>query len=169
MKKDFARKRVAANQAIQDRQLRRTWVFVFALVAILLGSLLWFGYQYQSLSAQGTHKMTAYVAQMQQWMTERKTRLHDKVDSVKKIVTHKLDPNPPIHFEFYTALPHMQIKLSDASKTEGSARRINATMTADSVVNRKPVKQPVVSAGIFDANQLQRALHEELQRKEKTR
>lgn len=163
MKKDFARKRVAANQAIQSSQRLVIAGVITVSVAAMIGSAGWFTYRYLQ-TPEAFPRVAAYVERSQVWLQRNRTRLHQDIEKVKKIAANKPEAAPPIHFEFYTALPHMQVKLPGDVKEEEAQRPTKPVMTAESVVSEKPLKPMAGNKPIFDADQLQRAFSEELQK-----
>lgn len=165
MKKDFARKRVAANQTIRSSQHLVKAGVISVSIAVVLGGAGWFTYRYLQ-APEAFPRVAAYVERSQEWLSQHNTRLHQNIEKVKKIASNKPDATPPIHFEFYTALPHMQVKLPDAAKEEDESTppSANPVITAESVVSNKPLKPSSGTKPIFDADQLQRAFGEELQK-----
>lgn len=162
MKKDFARKRVAANQAIQSSQRLVMAGIITVSVAAVVGGAGWFTYRYLQ-TPEAFPRVASYVERSQEWLQRNRSRLHQDIEKVKKIAANKPEAAPPIHFEFYTALPHMQVKLPGDVKEEAQ-RPQNPVMTAESVVSNKPLKPVAGEKPIFDADQLQRAFGEELEK-----
>ncbi len=57
--------------------------------------------------------ISAYITRFNTWIAERKHHLNP-VAKVKQIAMDKTNAPEPIHFEFYTALPNMQVGMPNS-------------------------------------------------------
>ena len=151
MKKDFSKK---SRYKPKSRSSRGRWYgAVFAMLILIGGVGFWFSYyKRQTIFSPA---ISTYAARTQQWMAERKNRLQDNLKKVKRVAVSQDDP-PPIQFEFYTALPKMQMNVSAVVE-----EKTTAVETKTPVSKKLPPKNLASNPRIFDADQLQQALNEE--------
>jgi cell division protein FtsN len=107
--------------------------------------------------------VSSYVEQMKSWVAERKNHLNKNLEKVKQVAVRKSEPAPPIHFEFYTALPNMQVPLPEMEKNENPIVATANSGLPATISQIKKTATNISSNTIFDADRLQRALKEELQ------
>lgn len=88
---------------------------------------------------------------MQHWVSASRHHLHQDLAKMKQLAIKKKEGPPPIHFEFYTALPKMQV---------GNALPISKPAPV-TVVKTKPV--------IVSANELERELSAHIKQYEATK
>lgn len=159
MKKDLKRKSSKKNSS----HSKWRWVLIgsasiICCMVILVADL----YREHSLiSTFIPSNVSLYVEQMKSWIAERRNHLHKNLEKVKQVAVRKGDPSPPIHFEFYTALPNMQVPIPESAKSEESV--VAAANQSHKIT--PPIKKPSVNVAnttIFDADRLQRAFKEEL-------
>lgn len=94
---------------------------LFALALVLfIGGVGVLGYQHGQ-SAPGIHLVSSYYSRITTWIAERRTHLVRGSFAKVKQLAAKEEAPPQIHFEFYTALPTMQVNadqpLTVASET----------------------------------------------------
>lgn len=163
MKKDF--KRNSSNK--QTSRLRRRWVAVISAASIFIfGGVVLIADQYMQksfISRVIPPIASSYVEQMKNWVAERKNHLHKNLEKVKQVAVRKSEPPPPIHFEFYTALPNMQVPLPETEKNEIHPVVATANQALPATIPQtKKISTTNANTTIFDADRLQRALKEEL-------
>ncbi|MFZ2315193.1 MAG: hypothetical protein WAW86_06000 [Gammaproteobacteria bacterium] len=88
---------------------------------------------------------------MQHWVNASRHHLHQDIAKVKELAAKQKEGPPPIHFEFYTALPKMQV---------GSALPVSKPQPAP-VAKIKPV--------IVSANELEQELSAHIKQYEATK
>lgn len=90
-------------------------MIVFLSVAFFAG-LSFFSFQYKQNTLFNSF-LSSYFGQVENWIAARKNHLQkglaDDEDKAKKksVIAQKNQSPRPIHFEFYTALPNMQVAL----------------------------------------------------------
>lgn len=88
---------------------------------------------------------------MQHWVSASRHHLHQDLVKVKQLAAKKKEGPPPIHFEFYTALPNMQV---------GNALS----------VSKKPAPAPVIKKPVIvSANELEQELSAHIKQYEATK
>ncbi|HVE44598.1 MAG TPA: hypothetical protein VNC84_05635 [Gammaproteobacteria bacterium] len=97
------------------------------------------------------------------WVAERRNHLQyglsRRLDKMNSLAVKK-DEEPEIHFEFYTALANMQVPVPDAAKVESSKVVQEKSVT---VSRKEPSRKPVKMA-ITSADDIERALSEEIKK-----
>jgi hypothetical protein len=151
MKKDFIRKK-----AYKKRSSRVRWPMVIMIgVIVLFGAGFW--KDQHSAQPKLLPMLSAQMTRAKVWMTERKEYLHNDIEKVKRIAVNS-EEAPPVQFEFYNALPNMQVAIS-APSVETPKKKI---------IIHKPSENKKLAANstIFDADRLQRAFDEEMKERE---
>jgi hypothetical protein len=112
MKKAYTRKNIAAKRKSPLRaRMRRYEVVWLVLFGVLIGSVAFFSYRY--VKKHDTHSLTpAYFSELSTWLAKRRNQIpHELEDKKLEDESSKEAATPePIHFEFYTALPNMQLE-----------------------------------------------------------
>lgn len=108
MRKDAHKKMFATKKTAKPKRLR--WFFFASLLLFVLGAGTTF-YQYKKILTSDSVIATNF-AKISTWIAAHKTHLHDGLAKVKQIASNKDAEDEPIHFEFYTALPNMQVKVN---------------------------------------------------------
>jgi hypothetical protein len=111
---------------------------------------------------QNQMQVTASFSRMKTWVSERKTHLNQGLVKVKRLAANK-DVPPEIHFEFYTALPGMQVKVVDLNAQERNAqsgRTRKDIVPGAAVVSEKTqsTASKLSSTAIFSEHDLERDL-----------
>lgn len=140
MRREFAKRNYSYKRSSPRNGRRGIVIGVILVLVIGMGFYL---HHYKKISI-GHSGMSASFSKFKNWVTERKHHINTHVANVKQLVANN-NTEQPIHFEFYTALPKMQIKPSD-------------TPPKKEVVAKKTENKPVVVA---DANEIEQALLEE--------
>ena len=88
--------------------------------------------------------MTAMVSQIKTWMITHKNHVEKKLVKSKHPFIKQDDAKPPVHFEFYTALPNMKIteaKISNADELEKDlSTTIEERKNKIEAINKKGLK-----------------------------
>lgn len=125
MKRDLKRKSSAPHWRILG---------IAVLALSLAGGAGWVTYQHRERAEQ-------YMAQAKTWLAERRSHLRDNLSKVKKIAADN-NADQEVHFEFYTALPTMQVQVSAADTEEnGHTTKILAP----------PVKSAKLKSGVISS------------------
>lgn len=112
MKRNFTKRKVSAKKITSSHWRRVMGVTLFVAFFSGLG-FLFFQYKKNTLSSF----FSSYFGQVENWIAARKNHLqkglaNDENKTKKKPVIAQKNPPPrPIHFEFYTALPNMQVDM----------------------------------------------------------
>jgi flagellar basal body-associated protein FliL len=94
--------------ATKYRQNKRfLWIVVVVGMTLLLGAIL-FVY-YPRSASNHTGFFSTYYTQIKAWMADRRGHLTKKASQPKHVLAKQHESEPQIHFEFYTALPNMQV------------------------------------------------------------
>ena len=151
MKKDM--KRHSFNRHSSHAK-HPSWQWIFAITMSIFISMIViivaYKYPFQTpISSFIPGPIVSYTEKIRSWITERKEHFHKKMDKVKQVALRRVDSNPPpIQFEFYTALPNMQIPVPEPETKVSSS-------TTKSTQEKK-------SIALFDAERLQREFKQEL-------
>lgn len=96
-KKDFKTRHAAARRRTTPAEARRRLVFGVSIVGSLfvVGGLVAAGWSHPQV--------------FQHWVSASRQHLHHDIAKVKQLAANKKEGPPPIQFEFYTALPKMQV------------------------------------------------------------
>lgn len=174
MKKDFTKKKLSIKQS---SSLRWGWVliaFIFLLVLPLLGYAI---YKHKQ-NTLNTPVVSDYFSKIENWMGERKAHwqkklVNDNSKKVKSFTTTKNQAVPQIHFEFYTALPNMQVIVTEPEITTVALlpRNVKQPMEAVKVSSTKTV--PVIEkvratsppVSVASAAELEQAISDQIQQK----
>lgn len=149
----MTKKRYAARRNSKLARFRK--IFLFSLLLVCLCSLGLFAYRYHLTEPDSILKT---VSNLKNWMADRKAGLNKQVAKAKQLATHKPESKPNVHFEFYTALPKMQIEPSIASSE--SVKRDQSKQ----IVERKK-ESPNQLNKVFDAEALERDFSQQLAQK----
>lgn len=140
MKTEFKNKKYSRRSHARTKWLI---IFIFMLIILLFASGV-FIYKHKKPLVL-TQIFTSEFNRVKSWLDERKQGWRKNLVKTQPVVNHKDEIKPDIHFEFYTALPRMQIKVQENPKPEN--------ITND--------------AKIFDAEKLQHSLANEIHKSEK--
>ena len=131
MRRDFARRKLAARRVSPRRGRYRLYgVLATGVALVLIGAAL--GYR----QVANAPWVVASVAHVKTWLAERHQHLHQHMTQVKQLAANKPAAEPAIHFEFYTALPNMQV-----SRAEPLVQTATPPSIAPKVVSAKDVEQ----------------------------
>ncbi len=119
MKKELATKRIAGKTTAHTKRMW-WWVMILAVLVLVISAGSFFVYK-KRLPVFPV--VSAYVMRVKTWIAERKVRLHQGITKVKQIAVNKNEAEPAIHFEFYTALPNMQVTIPDTQVRDNQASR----------------------------------------------
>lgn len=157
MKKEFARKKSAMKQSVFGRW---RWPISLCLLAFLLVGAGYFILQHQRTSPW----ILSYFSRIEAWVAERKQHWQKggaRDNTVKaKITTANKNNNspPPIHFEFYTALPDMQVAVSEP------VMQAKTVVTSGSVVSKKSSSSSIKNVTVVSAEELEQEFSKQLKR-----
>jgi|GEM_PF-3083606 hypothetical protein len=141
MSREFAKKRYSEKRSAQQGWRRTIFVFIFLLLLSGIG----FGiYHYKN-----------QFSLLANWFSERKNHLQQGMTKVKQLTVNKKAEPEPIHFEFYTTLPNMQVKPS-VPPVEDSKRIAKAT----------PLPTPQVKQPLFDPAEIEEDVSSQLKSRE---
>ncbi|RDI41679.1 SPOR domain-containing protein [Aquicella lusitana] len=154
-------RRDAAKKNPRKEPPLKRWAVFASVFAILGCCVAYFAYQHIRANA-GFSEGAVYFSQIKNWFGERKSRLRQDIAKAKQLVKNREKPaEPTIHFEFYTALPNMQVTVSEpADKAEKSKNEIKmaskrhpAFLNADELEREfaKEIRQTayVIQVGVF--------------------
>src|SRR5580698_3378361 len=102
MKDNGFKKKRTANVTNKNWQ----WVIFMVMIILVTAIAGFFTYKKQSPIVPF---VSSYVTRLKTWITERKAHLHQSMVKVKRIAVNKNEVEHEVHFEFYTALPSMQV------------------------------------------------------------
>lgn len=124
MKKDF-----------QEKTMNWRWIgwIGICLFFICISGFVVYQYKKRPLPANG---IITYFPHIQSWVAERKLRLHHDLIKIKEATVDKNQAEMPVHFEFYSTLPAMQVttkriaekKEESSVKTHYAAKMPSATL-----------------------------------------
>lgn len=149
---DFNQPRFAAKKSSRERASQRMrWVMLIVLLVCAGSGALLYRSRETVLPV-----VTASVDHIKQWLAERKNHLNKGLVKVKKLAAaNKNEAEPQIHFEFYSALPSMQMSAPVAAE--------NTKATPPSAIASKtPVKKLPHGKSIVDAASIERELSEQI-------
>lgn len=112
MRKDFAKRKLSAKQASVRRWGWIFFAFAAAIFFLAAGCLI---FQYKE-KMFNTPFISSFFSRAQIWIAARKNHLQkgvvrDTAAKTQSFAVSKHQAPAPIHFEFYTALPNMQVTL----------------------------------------------------------
>lgn len=113
MRSDYSQRGKSGKRSGQ--RLRGRWVLLIVLLLCLLGVLGYYIFQ-QKKHPEQFPMATAFFTSVKSWFSEHKQQLHQNIESVKQMTKNQETPPEQIHFDFYTALPAMQMPASMAAK-----------------------------------------------------
>jgi cell division protein FtsN len=113
MRKDYSTRQRAMTR--RPKQTGKRWIVLVALIALLGAGLSVAVYQYKNHTLT-TSVITTYANRFKTWIAEHRHHLQQGLVKVKQLATTKPE-DQPIHFEFYTALPKMQVTVSAPDTT----------------------------------------------------
>lgn len=150
MKKNYAAKRITGR-------LRRRWVLIACVFVILIGGI-GLGLSIAKRHPERFAEFSQHIAKVKQWFVERKGRLQNGLDrkiSTIKELSAKKEADQDVHFEFYTALPAMQISKPLVSSTPSIKAPAAKSLFLDPAelerdfANRISHQRYVIQLGIF--------------------
>lgn len=92
----------------KSKRGRRAAPWLLGVLGVTLLSGSWFFYKQRDAATQQV-ALTAYLAEVKDWMTSRRARLKAELMEAKSISSAKEAEAANIHFEFYTSLGKMQV------------------------------------------------------------
>lgn len=145
-KKKFATRRTQSS-------IKWSWVafFLIFLITVVGASVLVFQYRHHP---ENFPKLNAYFEQVNGWLAEHKSHLHQKVIKVKQVATND-DGEKQIHFEFYTTLPNAQMRVAESVDVD--------TPTEAPAKTSRPKMAKSKSPSIINADELEREFSTQLQ------
>jgi flagellar basal body-associated protein FliL len=130
----------------KHRQNKRLlWITLATGMTLLVAAMLFI--YFPASSSKGTLFFSHYYTQMKTWMSERRGHLNKKVAKIKPVKIRQNESEPQIHFEFYTALPNMQVNGSHALAEKDQHPPLSKT-----------------NLGVASADELEKELSHELKR-----
>ena len=157
MRRDFTKK----NFAVKRNAGLGRWrgILLISVVVLLLMGAGFFAYQYKK-TGTGPSVLTAYSARIVDWMATHKSRMRQNLVKVKQLASNKNELEPPVHFEFYTALPNMHISANDEPVVNVASNKNAATITPAKTVASKlvPVKSLIMTRPIVNSEELEKEL-----------
>ena len=115
----------------KDEKSTRLFITIVFCMLLLLG-VVFLVYQYRK-PPRGFPAISAYTHKLKAWMSERKSHLQQglKEKTIQKPkLAHKNELREPVHFEFYTALPNMQMAPRElAEKVPVPSHDVKASQT----------------------------------------
>lgn len=133
----------------KKRSVRLGRIVLFILFVSAIGGLGFVAFQYKKYPEKFP-MLTAYFAQVSDWVAEHRNK-SNKNKKPKQMASNQEQNEKQIHFEFYTALPNMQMKVSESLDV---AEKAPATMKAHV---GKPIRQ-AQNKTIFNADDLEKEL-----------
>lgn len=106
MDRHYSKKHFVNRRAQQKSRLR--WVLLLSVLAILV----------VGVGFLKSKTLLPYYAKITHWASEKRTQLSKSVTKTKQAVTAQNSVQPEVHFEFYTALPNMQVSLPKSATVE---------------------------------------------------
>ena len=138
MNRNIARKGHSAKKSLASWKMGS----LIGFFAIVLGAVATVFYL-RTRQPQTNVLVSSYFSRMKTWVSERKTHINQGLVKVKRLAANKNAPPPEIHFEFYTTLPKMQVKLSDLNTTD---ERSSAPKIQQASILPAPAASAVISA-----------------------
>jgi|WetSurMetagenome_2_1015567.scaffolds.fasta_scaffold250267_2 hypothetical protein len=156
MKKELAKKKSVLKH---DSLLRWRWALFLFLFGLFVSGIGYSFYHYKQSSGTSPW-LSSTFSHLERWIAERKQhwqqgRMRDDTSKTKRFVTNKSNAPPPIHFEFYTALPNMQVTVPNPV-----LEAKNTTLA--------PVARPQAQAkkmAVVSAEELEQELSEQIKRR----
>lgn len=99
----------AKRSSHHGRRISYLWSLVFVVLLIGAGF-----YVYKYRSSLPVTGISGYVEKISTWVKDYRGQLKQKIDKAKSLVKDAEAPPPEMHFEFYSALPNMQMNATDA-------------------------------------------------------
>lgn len=147
MDKDFSRKKLSVSRTAKSR-----WRLL-VLILILVGGV---GIFFLSSILHGPAFLASFYSQARVWLVERKANLQHglakKIEKPKTPLVSKHDAEPPIHFEFYSALPNMQVSVPSMAVENDSPSQPVINKTANDIA--KSYAATPTLASISNADEL---------------
>lgn len=115
MRKDFAKRKYTTKKT---SPFRWAWWSSGCALIIFFGALSYSFFQYKQ-GKLNSPSLVSHFASIENWVSARTQHLQKKpvselkVSKAKSVATAKHPYVQPVHFEFYTALPNMQVMMSD--------------------------------------------------------
>jgi hypothetical protein len=151
----MTKKRYSARRNSKSIRFRRFFLLSLLFVFLCFGVFL---YRYPSAQLTQTGTVSQTISHLKNWMIDRKAGLNKQVAKAKQLAIHKSEPKPAVHFEFYTALPKMQIEpshtSSDSLKNNSPRQLVNRSQESISPLNN-----------VFNAEQLEKDFSQQLAQK----
>lgn len=135
MERNFTKTRLAARRT-PSAETRWRLILWIGIIFVAICTILFCSYLYKSKAIQSI-AANSYVSRVGAWLEERKTHLQNGASkpNVTRLASGQDSAESQIHFEFYNALPSMQVATSDP---------IPKTVIPKAVVAKETIKKPVV-------------------------
>jgi len=157
MRRDFPKNRASTKKSNQWRKLI---VAPFLILIVIALSVLVYQQRHTRLQS-AINSMEALKA----WVMEHTNHAHQQIAQIKKIVA-KPDTPPEIHFEFYTALPKMQVAVDSTpaqSSVTSSPKLLVTNKPSVKVATLKPVSKPLVAKPFMSPDDLAKEFSKHIQ------
>lgn len=124
------------NRRKVNNQSKRPLRFVVGGILLLVVTFTFFFLQHHAIKSPFTS--------IKLWFSERKNHLKTSFVKVKKIAISEKKPALPVHFEFYTALPNMQVTVDSPESVTQAVNQIHQAKPetiANAVTNAGELEQ----------------------------
>ena len=159
MRKDFIKKQYAIKRSWRDRLDLLSWLGIFTIVLIAAFVLVKINKPHMRNFSAFSSSLTRFTT----WIAERKNHLHQGIAKVKQLAENKTDTSEPVHFEFYTTLPNMQVTMSNpVASNDNQAVANNNTPRPTIVSTQKTSVKMLTADAIVNADELEKELAHEL-------
>ncbi len=103
------------------------WVISIVMIVLVTAAACFFTYKKPSPIVPF---VSSYVTRLKIWITERKAHLHQSIVQAKRLDVNKNEVEHDIHFEFYTALPSMQVTIPDRNAQDNRQLSSNTAIVS---------------------------------------
>lgn len=110
MRRNLAKRGYAGRRRSHGRRWQT--LGLLAVFAAIFAGIGYMGYQVKRATPFGV-AVTTHLTDVKTWFANRKNKLHNDIEKVKRIAAKKDPSEQQIHFEFYTALPNMGMRAAD--------------------------------------------------------
>ena len=151
---DFTKKTARFKRSKKTRAYV-LWLMLIVTGASAMGGMGFYFYRTDRMPFDGL--VVSTVGQIKTWARDRKNNLQQGVVKVKQLAIKKPAEEPQIHFEFYTALPDMQMTAPEPEQSEG-----------DIALKKEALRSHVAANALFaSSEELEHDLSEQLKRSKK--
>ncbi|EKD70448.1 MAG: hypothetical protein ACD_46C00533G0009 [uncultured bacterium] len=152
MKKEYSHRYAVKRSRAGSRN--RFKLLISIAVIIFIGAVSFYVYRYypEKLTMAGE-----YAKRLSAWAGEYRQHWRQKLVKVKELAQSNDAPPPEIHFEFYSALPNMQMNAADIVQDEKNQTRTKT------IKKKKSGKSLAENTAIVDAEELENDISEQIQ------